>query len=105
MFHDLKGPEEKSLSKIYLPPQKKVLVIPRKRWLRPNMTEKLFTGTLSIKPNHKKVSRKKLIESGIDRAMRLNCKKLGNVSEKWVMLTQNMTHLKKQRNKQSNWVC
>ena len=24
----------------------KVLVIPRKRWLRPNMTEKLFTGTL-----------------------------------------------------------
>ena len=28
----------------------KVLVIPRKRWLRPNMTEKLFTGTLSIKP-------------------------------------------------------
>ena len=31
---------------IYLP---KVLVIPRKRWLRPNMTEKLFTGTLRIK--------------------------------------------------------
>ena len=29
----------------------KVLAIPRKRWLRPNMTEKLFTGTLSIKPN------------------------------------------------------
>ena len=25
----------------------KVLVIPRKRWLRPDMTEKLFTGTLS----------------------------------------------------------
>ena len=24
----------------------KVLVIPRKRWLRPNMTEQLFTGTL-----------------------------------------------------------
>ena len=24
----------------------KVLVIPRKQWLRPNMTEKLFTGTL-----------------------------------------------------------
>ena len=38
-----------SLSKTYLPP--KVLVIPRKRWLRPNMTEKLFTGMLSIKPN------------------------------------------------------
>ena len=37
-----------SLSKIhmyiYLP---KVLVIPRKRWLHPDMTEKLFTGTLS----------------------------------------------------------
>ena len=28
----------------------KVLVIPRKRWLRPNMTEKLFTGMLRI--NH-----------------------------------------------------
>ena len=27
---------------------KKVLIIPRKRWLRPNMTEKLFTGTLRI---------------------------------------------------------
>ena len=26
----------------------KVLVIHRKRWLRPNMTEKLFTGTLRI---------------------------------------------------------
>ena len=26
----------------------KVLIIPRKRWLRPNMTEKLFTGTLRI---------------------------------------------------------
>ena len=39
-----------SLSKTYLPP-KKVLVIPRKRWLCPNMTEKLFTWTLSIKPN------------------------------------------------------
>ena len=26
----------------------KVLVIPRKQWLRPNMTEKLFIGTLRI---------------------------------------------------------
>ena len=26
----------------------KVLVIPRKRWLGPNMSEKLFTGTLRI---------------------------------------------------------
>ena len=25
-----------------------VLVIPRKRWLRPNMTGKLFTGTIDI---------------------------------------------------------
>ena len=33
-----------SLSKKYLPP-KKVLVIHRKRWLRPDMTEKLLTGT------------------------------------------------------------
>ena len=33
-----------SLSKIHLPP-KKVMVIPRKRWLRPDMTEKLLTGT------------------------------------------------------------
>ena len=46
-----------SLSKTYLPPppkkkkkkeRKKVLVIPWKRWLRPNMTEILFTWTLSI---------------------------------------------------------
>ena len=35
-----------SLSKAHLLP--KVLVIDRKRWLRPNMTEKLFTGTLRI---------------------------------------------------------
>ena len=33
-----------SLSKIHLPP-KRVLVIPRKWWLRPDMTEKLLTGT------------------------------------------------------------
>ena len=38
-----------SLSKtIYSP---KVLVIPRKRWLRPDMTEKLLTGTLSLNTN------------------------------------------------------
>ena len=35
-----------SLSKAHYSP--KVLVIPRKRWLRPNMTEKSFTGTLRI---------------------------------------------------------
>ena len=33
-----------SLSKIHLPP-KKVLVMPMKRWLCPDMTEKLLTGT------------------------------------------------------------
>ena len=32
---------------------KKVLVIPWKGWLHPNITEKLLTGTLSIKPNQK----------------------------------------------------
>ena len=30
-------------------PLPQVLVITKKRWLRPNMTEKLLTGTLSIK--------------------------------------------------------
>ena len=43
-----------SLSKRHLLP-KKVLVIPRNRWLRLNMTEKLFTGTL----NHNKNKNKK----------------------------------------------
>ena len=38
-----------SLSKILNSP--KVLVIPRKRWLRPDMTEKLLTGTLSLNTN------------------------------------------------------
>ena len=28
-----------------------VLVTPRKRWLRPDMTEKLLTGTKSLNPN------------------------------------------------------
>ena len=36
-----------SLSKDTFTPRK-VLVIPRKRWLRPDMTEKMFTGTLSL---------------------------------------------------------
>ena len=35
-----------SLSKVHLP-SKSTQVIPRKRWLCPDMTEKLFTGTLS----------------------------------------------------------
>ena len=29
----------------------KVLVIPRKRWLRPDRTEKLLTGTLHLNTN------------------------------------------------------
>ena len=33
----------------------KVLVIPRNRWLRLNMTEKLFTGTLNKNQNKNKV--------------------------------------------------
>ena len=36
---------------IYSP---KVLVIPRNRWLRLNMTEKLFTGTLNKNQNKNK---------------------------------------------------
>ena len=35
----------------------KVLVIPRNRWLRLNMTEKLFTGTLNHNQNKKKKNR------------------------------------------------
>ena len=42
-----------SLSKRHLLP-KKVLVIPRNRWLRLNMTEKLFTGTLNLNQNKNK---------------------------------------------------
>ena len=43
-----------SLSRTVYSP--KVLVIPRKRWIRPNMTEKLLTGTLSHNTHtHKKV--------------------------------------------------
>ena len=38
-----------SLSKAHLLPT--VLVKPRKRWLRPDMTEKLLTGTLSLNTN------------------------------------------------------
>ena len=43
-----------SLSKDTFTLRKVTLVIPRKRWLRPDMIEKLFTGTLSLnktKPN------------------------------------------------------
>ena len=41
----------------------KVLVIPKKLWLSPNMTEKLFTGTLSIKQT-KPRSVKKICKPG-----------------------------------------
>ena len=43
-FNPHSGRRDVSLSKIHLPP-KRVLVIPRKRWFRPDMTEKLLTGT------------------------------------------------------------
>ena len=49
-FEPQSGRRVVSLSKIHLPPQK-VLVIPRKRWLRPAMTEKLLTGTYILNPN------------------------------------------------------
>ena len=39
-----------SLSKDTYTPMK-VLLIPRKRWLRPDMTEKLLTGPLNINTN------------------------------------------------------
>ena len=35
----------------------KLLVIPRKWWLRPNMTEKLFTGTLRINKKKRSLSK------------------------------------------------
>ena len=38
----------------------KIIKIPRKRWLRPDMTEKLLTGTLSL--NTKKTTKKKNIQ-------------------------------------------
>ena len=39
---------------IFTPP--KVQVIPKKGWIRPNMTEKLFTVALNIKPKPKLLS-------------------------------------------------
>ena len=47
-----------SLSKVHLPP--KVLVIPRMLWLRPDMTEKLFTGTLSKRKKKRKTCKPEL---------------------------------------------
>ena len=44
-------PERKVVSlrkKLYSP---KVLVIPKKRWLRPDITEKLLTGTFNLNTN------------------------------------------------------
>ena len=46
-----------SLSKIHLPP-KKVLVISRKRWLRPDMTEKLLMGRKASTQTNKQNSPK-----------------------------------------------
>ena len=48
-----------SLSKTLYSP--KVLVIPRKRWLCPDVTKKLLTGTLNL--NTKKQTNKTLLEA------------------------------------------
>ena len=45
-FDTQSGRRVVSLGKIHLPPGQKVLVIPRKRWFRPDINEKLFTETL-----------------------------------------------------------
>ena len=57
MFDPHSGRCVVSLSKVHLPP--KVLVIPRMLWLRPDMTEKFFTGTLS---KRKKTTKKCKLE-------------------------------------------
>ena len=51
-----------SLSKTYLPP--KVLVIPRKLWLSPNMTEKLYWD-FKHQTNKTKIRQEDLKTSGI----------------------------------------
>ena len=51
-----------SLSKTHELP--KVLDKPSKRWLRPNMTEQLLTGTLSLNTNKKKTKNKLWDERG-----------------------------------------
>ena len=38
----------------------KVLVIPRKQWLRPDMTEKLLTGTLNLKQTNLSILNSKM---------------------------------------------
>ena len=50
---------------IYSP---KVLVIPRNRWLRLNMTEKLFTGTLNKNQKKKKKKKKKIAMGVVNRS-------------------------------------
>ena len=61
-----------SLSKRHLLP-KKVLVIPRNRWLRLNMTEKLFTGTLNHNQNKTKIMKFKASGSFVyDRSLRFD---------------------------------
>ena len=62
-----------SLSKRHLLP-KKVLVIPRNRWLRLNMTEKLFTGTLNH--NQNKTKTKRLAMFSIKFLFMIKCAKL-----------------------------
>ena len=44
----------------------KVLVIPMKRWLRPDMTDKLFTGTLSNNETKTKNKNCELPKASVD---------------------------------------
>ena len=44
------------------PEQDTLLVLPRKQWLRPEMTEKLLAGTLNLKTDNKtNIQRNKLL--------------------------------------------
>ena len=55
----------------------KVLVIPRKRWLRPDMTEKLLNGTLSLNTNKSQKGGTQLLKSKVKTAGYLQ---LGEIS-------------------------
>ena len=73
-LHNVNTPMQESLNfitvkmtififRIYSP---KVLVIPRNRWLRLNMTEKLFTGTLKHNQNKTKTNIFRILAQNID---------------------------------------
>ena len=72
-----------SLSKDTFTPRK-VLVIPRKRWLRPDMTEKLFTGTLSLNKTKPKQTQESLVSfQAIKTQDGLKLNTVGNLMIKW----------------------